>query len=323
MTTRKARLRIPAWISLLTVLGLMIAAGASRQAGAQQGSGQAVVTVLPKHDAEMAPSVSNQDLAVKVNGKTAKVTEWSPLNGASNRMELVLLIDDSARSSLGTQLSEIEAFVKTLPPNTRTGIAYMENGRAAFTGPLSTDHDQVLKALHLPAGGAGVDSSPYFCLSDLAKNWPSTHSQARREVIMVTDGLDRYQPHYDPEDPYVQAAMNDAVRAHLVVYSIYWLGRGRIDSTEAANTAGQNLLVEVTQATGGKSFWQGFGNPVSLQPYFEELTRRFRNQYELGFESPLNGKPEVESFKLKLSAPGGEVTAPQQVFVTPAGTAHQ
>jgi hypothetical protein len=78
----------------------------------------------------------------------------------------------------------------------------------------------------------------------------------------------------------------------------------------------------VAQATGGKSFWQGFGNPVSLQPYFEELTRRFRNQYELGFVSPLNGKPEVETFKLKLSAPGEEVTAPQQVLVVPAGPAH-
>ena len=32
------------------------------------------------------------------------------------------------------------------------------------------------------------------------------------------------------------------------------------------------------QATGGKSFWQGMGNPVSFQPYFEELTRRLRNQ---------------------------------------------
>jgi hypothetical protein len=309
-------------MTFITILVLFLAAGASVRSEAQQGSGQAVVTVLPKHDGEMAPSVANQDLAVKVNGKTAKVTEWTPLNDASNRMELVLLIDDSARSSLGTQLNEIEAFVKTLPPNTKAGIAYMENGRAAFALPLSADHDQVLKALHLPAGGAGVDSSPYFCLSDLAKNWPSTDSQARREVVMLTDGLDRYQPHYDPDDPYVQAAMTDAVKAHLVVYSIYWLGRGRVDSTEAANSAGQNLLVEVAQATGGKSFWQGFGNPVSLQPYFEELTRRFRNQYELGFVSPLNGKPEVETFKLKLSAPGEEVTAPQQVLVVPAGPAH-
>jgi hypothetical protein len=31
----------------------------------------------------------------------------------------------------------------------------------------------------------------------------------------------------------------------------------------------------------------------------------------------LKGKPEVETLKLKLSAPGAEVNAPQQVLVAP------
>jgi len=96
------------------------------------------------------------------------------------------------------------------------------------------------------------------------------------------------------------------------------VGRGRIEGSEYENNAGQNLLQEVSQATGGKAFWQGYGNPVSFQPYFEELTRRFRNQYELDVVAPLNGKPEVENFKLKLSALGEEIDAPQQVFITPA-----
>jgi hypothetical protein len=114
----------------------------------------------------------------------------------------------------------------------------------------------------------------------------------------------------------VQAAITDAVRARVVVYSIYWQNQGRADQSVYASNAGQNLLVEVADATGGRSFWQGTGNPVSFEPYFEELSRRLRNQYELGFTSVAGGKPEVESFKLKLSAPGTEVDAPQQVLVT-------
>jgi hypothetical protein len=199
----------------------------------------------------------------------------------------------------------------------------MENGRATFAAPLSADHEQVLRALHLPGGSPGYSSSPYFCLSELAQHWPSRDSEARREVVMVTDGVDRYQMHYDPEDPYVEAATTDAVKAHLVVYSIYWVNRGRADQTEYENNAGQNLLNEVTQATGGKSFWQGMGNPVSFEPYFDELTRRFRNQYELGFVSRLGGKPEVETLKLKLSAPGTEVDTPQQVLVVPVAPAQK
>ena len=309
------RVRLTACIASILIA---FAASALAQAGAGQGTGVAIVTVLPKHEGEVAPSVANQDLSVKVNGKNAKVTRWSPLNTPGSKIELVVLIDDSARTSLGTQLSEIAAFVKTLPPNARAAIAYMENGRASFSGPLTDDHDQVLKALHMPGGSSGASASPYFCLTDLAKNWPSQDAQARREVIMVTDGVDRYQLRYDPDDPYVHAAIMDAVRARLVVYSIYWVGRGRIEGSEYENNAGQNLLQEVSQATDGKAFWQGYGNPVSFQPYFEELTRRFRNQYELDVVAPLNGKPEVENFKLKLSALGEEIDAPQQVFITPA-----
>jgi hypothetical protein len=309
------------YLLLMAVSGPFVVAPAIAQ---DQGQGQAIVTVLPKHEAEAAPNVTQQDLqSVKVNGKQVKVTGWEALKGDRNNVELVLLIDDSARSSLGRQMQEIEQFVRSLPPNVKAGIAYMQNGRAVFAGPLSADHEQVLRSLHLPSGGAGVDSSPYFCLSDLARSWPTQDRGARHEVVMVTDGVDNFERQFDPEDPYVLAAMADSARAGLVVYSIYWKSQGRADNSAYQNNAGQNLLAEVTQSTGGKSFWQGLGNPVSFQPYFDELTRRLANQYELGFTAPLNGKPEVEAFKLKLTAPGAEVDAPQQVVVVPAANAQK
>jgi len=130
---------------------------------------------------------------------------------------------------------------------------------------------------------------------------------------MITDGVDYYNPRYDPEDPYMQAAVTDSVRAGLVVYSIYWRNQGRFDRTGYATDAGQNLLLNVTQATGGNSYWQGYGNPVSFQPYFKDLDRRLQNQYEVSFTSPLKGKPEVQTMKLKTN--GGKVDAPQQVLV--------
>jgi hypothetical protein len=290
----------------------------------EQGEGQAIVTILPKHQGEMAPRVTQQDLTeVKANGKSVQVTGFIPLKGPQNGVELVLLIDDSARSSLGRQLDDIEQFVRSLPPNVKVGIAYMENGRAAFAAPISADRAQVLKGLRLPIGAAGVNSSPYFCLSDLAQHWPSQDRTSRREVVMITDGVDNYQRRYDPEDPYVQAAMTDATRAGLVVYSIYWRNNGRFDNTLYANNDGQNLLDEVDEATGGKNFWQGFGNPVSFQPFFEDLSRRLNNQYEVSFAAPLDGKPQVENFRLKINAPGVDVDAPQQVIVVPAANAER
>jgi hypothetical protein len=166
----------------------------------------------------------------------------------------------------------------------------------------------------------GISSSPYFCLSDLAKHWPSNDMTARREVLMITDGVDYYELRYDPDDPYVQTAITDSVRAGLVVYSIYWVNLGRIDRSWYENTAGQSLLAEVTQATGGQSYWEGMGTPVTFGPYFKDLRQRFENQYRLGFSAELKSKPQVESLKLKVGGPEAKVFFPQQVFVSSAGS---
>lgn len=284
------------------------------------GHGTAVVTVLPKVAGQAVPaSVVQEDLAVKVNGKSAKVVRWAPYAAPNNAIELVLLIDGGARSSLGRQLDDIAEFVKSLPPNVKAGIAYMGNGQAVFAGPLTSDHAKVLENLHLPISSPGISGSPYFCLSDLAKHWPGKDESARREVVMVTDGVDNYEPRFDPEDPYVAAAIRDAVKARLVVDSIYWMSAGRWDRNEFVSNGGQSLLAQVSDATGGKSFWMGNGNPISFRPYFEELSRRLRNQWELKFTAPVHGSQDVAQMKLKLQAPGTEISAPQRVLMAPKG----
>ena len=295
---------------------LMAASPGFAQKHTLQGQGRAIVTVVPSAKNANAGQISAQNLKVKVNGKDSAVTSFNQLQENNSPVELVLLLDAGARASLGTQFSDIQAFVKEMPPNTKMAIAYMQQGRAAFSSQLSSNAADVLKGLHLSTGIPGENASPYFCLSDLAKNWPSHDRTARREVLMITDGVDNYERRFDPDDPYVQTAIKDSVRAGLVVYSIYWRNTGRINNTGYQTNAGQNLLLEVTQATGGNSYWQGLGNPVSLQPLLQDLHRRLNNQYEVSFTAPSNGKPEVESLKVDLHVPSAKVAAPQQVLVT-------
>lgn len=293
---------------------LLTAVPACTRLVAQQGQGETTVTVLPKNKEAQPVDVNAGELAIHVDGKPAHVTNWTPaVNGP---LELVLLIDGSARTSLGRQLGEIQEFIRSLPPNVKVGVAYMTQGQAVFAVPLSSSHTGAVDAQRVPAGMVGTEGSPYFCLSDLARHWPSHDMTARREVIMITDGVDRYEVHYDPDDTYVQAAIRDSIRAHLVVYSIYWLSQGRLDATGYENNAGQSLLLQVTTQTGGNSYWFGTGNPVTFEPYFEDLLRRFRNQYELGVSGPMGRKPQVEAMKLTLRVPGAEVVAPRQVYIT-------
>ena len=290
----------------MTAATLLMAAPAFAQSGDATGQGRAVITVFAKHS-EMTPNISPQDVSAKVDGKDAGVRSWTPLRDANGGLELVVLIDGGARN-LGRQFDEIKQFIQGLRPDTKAAVGTMENGRAVLASPLSADHARVVGEIHLPAGPS---SNPYFSLSDLAQHWPSPARGVRREVVLICDGIDPENPRFDPSDPYVSAAIADSVRAGLVVYTIYWQHRSMGDGSND----GQSTLSEVSQATGGYGYWMGTGNPVSFTPYFDDLTRRLDNQYELDFAARLDRKPTIESFKFKVTGMALEVASPQQVYV--------
>jgi len=131
----------------------------------------------------------------------------------------------------------------------------------------------------------------------------------------VTDGIDRYNLRYDPDDPYLQAAISDSQKAGLIVYSIYFRDTGRLDNSGYETNAGQNLLTQVAESTGGKLYWQGLGNPVSFEPYLTDLSKRLGNQYELGFTARAKSKQELVELKVKTDASHVSIDAPQRVPV--------
>jgi len=175
--------------------------------------------------------------------------------------------------------------------------------------------------LRLPSGPAGSSGSPYFCLSSLVKNWPSGNTpgdtSVRREVLMITDGVDLYNGRgYDPSDPYVDAAITDAQRAGVLVHSIFYKNVGRIDNGEFTQTGGQSYLLQVAAGTGGRAYWQGIGNPVSLVPFLADLQTRLANQYELGILAAKPGnKTALQPLKVKTTAPGAKIDAPSSIVV--------
>jgi hypothetical protein len=307
-------------IAMSLAAGVLMAAAPAFPQNENSGQGQALITVLPANKKAPAPTLSPQDLAIKVNGQNSTITQLNPMGKEGNDLEVVVMLDSAARSSIGVQLDDISNFIKTLPQGAKAAVAWMINGTAQLGSPLTSNHQEALKGVHLPIGVPGGSASPYFCLSNLAKHWPSQDHAARRIVVMITDGVDNYEPYYDPQDPYVQAAVTDSVRAGLVVYPIYWENLGRFSRSWYANYDGQNLLNMVAEATGGYSYWQGFGNPVSFQPFFENLDRRLKNQYEMVFTAPLNNKSsEVANLHLKVTGVNGKVDAPHQVLVGRSG----
>jgi hypothetical protein len=298
------------------VVGISCALAAPSPAQ-ETSTARAVVTATTK--GEDVTTIPRQSVSVTANRKVQDVTGWVPLRGPRSGLQLVVLLDDSSRGNLGLQLNDIKSFLTALPPNAQVAIGYMRNGSPNLLQNFTTDHAAVAKTLRLPQGSAGINGSPYFCLSALAKHWPGGDNNVRREVIMVTDGVDRYSgARFDPSNPYVQAATSDAQKAGVIVYSIYYRGAGRADRSFVVTDGGQNYLTQVSGATGGKVYLEGFGNPVSFAPFLSEIQRKLQNQYELTFAS--TAKAGLQPIRVKTSQPNTSLEFPAQVPVVRANS---
>jgi hypothetical protein len=307
-----------AWRVVLSGLGLagVLAGVAFGQERAVEAT--AVVTVMPKGGAAL-PVLAAKDFKINVNYKVAEATSFVPLRGERSGLELMVLIDDGARTRLAGQIPDLKRFVDALPGGTSVGVAYMQNGRAVIVQSLTADRALAGKAFRIPQGSPGSNASPYFCLSDLAKGWSSNNPDVRREVLMVTDGADAYGgAAFDPENPYVLAAIADAQRAHLIVHSIFYRDAS---GGAAGRFGGQDYLLMVSRGTGGESYYQLSGDPVSFAPYLADLQSRLMNQYEIGFLAQGRGRAGLQAFKVKVKTPRVTVDAPEKVQIGRGGEA--
>jgi hypothetical protein len=229
-------------------------------------------------------------------------------------MQLFVFLDDSTRSSsLGTQLPDLKRFLKSLPPTTQVAVGYMHNGTFALAQAFTADHQQAANALRLPEGIPGENGSPYFALSDLAKHWPSKEPADRRAALILTDGVDRYYDTAIVDDPYVDDAIQDALKSGVTVYSIYLRGAGVYGRSGRAANFAQSRLLEVSQETGGYAYFEGFSDPVTIAPFLSDFHDRLENQYRVTFMAL--GEHGVQPVKLRTELPGLKVEAPSRIYL--------
>ncbi|HLZ40891.1 MAG TPA: hypothetical protein VKQ11_08015 [Candidatus Sulfotelmatobacter sp.] len=272
-----------------------------------------IVTAEPKHGKEI-PAINRQDVTVYEGKDKDEITDWVPAQGDHAALELFILLDDSSSNSLGRQIDDIKQFIQAQPPSTKIGVAYMQNGIARVQQELTSDHAQAAKALRLPMGIAGVNATPYFALSDLVKRWPA--DSARHEVLMVTDGIDRYYGTGDLADPYVQSAIDDAARAGVIVSAIYNPGAGHFGHDYWQTYWGQIYLSQLTDQTGGEGYYLGMtGSPVAFAPYLNDLAQRLQHQYLLSFLAKPEKKAGFQNVRVATEVTGVDLVAPRRIYV--------
>ena len=286
--------------------------GLAQQASTAAGSTvHVVVTVEARHGSNI-PVINREDAMVYEGHDRDRVTDWVPLMGSHAGLELFLLIDDSSNSSLGSQLEDLRQFVKTQPATTAIGVGYMQDGTARIVQNLTTDHTQAARSLRLPLEDPGVSASPYFSVVDLIKKWPE--SRGRREILMISDGIDRYWGS-GPDDPYVDSAVDAAQKAGIIIYSIYSPGVGHFGHSLWRMNWGQNYLAQISDQTGGESFYYGFGPAVSFVPFLEDFSRRLSHQFLLAFIPQPEKKPGLRQVKFRTEVANAELVGADRVYV--------
>ncbi len=271
---------------------------------------QMVITALPPSRGSLEPS----DLMVQQGDTRLPVARLERLAGGFADMQLFILLDDSTRSSsLGIQLPQLKTFLEALPATTEVAVGYMHNGTFALAQAFTLDHQKAAGALRLPMAIPGENGSPYFALSDLAKHWPSQESTDRRAVLMLTDGVDRYFGTAIVDDPYVDAAIHEALKDRVMVYSIYLRGAGSYGQGELGTNIAQSRLLEVSEETGGYAYFQDFTDPVSISPFLNDFQDRLDNQYQVTIETP-NGKG-VQPVKVRTELTGLKIQAPTRIYL--------
>lgn len=289
-----------------------------------------VITDAALQEDKELPPLQKEDVKVKKGKTFLPVTQVIPAKGDNAALQLMILIDDTLNTSVGNNLTDIKEFIDAQSPSTLIGVAYMSNAIANVAQNFTADHDLATKAVRLPRGSTSSMDSPYLSLISLVKGWPQ--QKVRREVLMVTDGIDRLRgenpqasrlgPSFGPMYHSMPTISVDATSAseisqryNVIVYSVYAAGVGRLGRGSWDLQLGLSGLSKVAEETGGECFSLGTSQLVSFKPYLDRLQRMLSNQYYVVFQAVPGKKAGFQRIRIETELSNSEILAPDNVWV--------
>jgi hypothetical protein len=292
-----------------------------------------VITDAAFRTTKSLPALSAENVKVKQGKGFLSVAQVIPATGSNAALQLMILIDDTLNTqAVGNNLTDLKAFIGAQPPSTVIGVAYMSNAIANVAQNFTADRALAVKAVRLPRGTISTMDSPYLSLISLVKSWPQQN--VRREVLMVTDGIDRLRgqtpgpdrlgPRYGMGAPVhhtmpeisidASSASETSQRYNVIVSSIYSPGIGGAARGSWTLQMGLSGLSKIADETGGECYSLGTSNAVSFKPYLESLQKLFNNQYYLVFRAVPKNKAGFQYVKVEAE-PKTKILAPDNVWV--------
>lgn len=266
------------------------------------------VTAVAKKKATLPP-IKKDDVQLFQSKERLQVAGWKP----GEKLYLAVLIDDSLDTDIASQWNDLKAFFAAQSKTTYIAVFYGRNGTAMLAQDFTTDHELAAKALRLPLGDGGAFTSPYLTLQDLIKRWPSPSE--RSSVLMFSSGIDYFRGMYDIVDVDLDSTIQDAQKKNINIWTIYAPDAGHRGRGFFLASRAQAYIGQLSDETGAESYYLGIGDPVTLKPYFDEITAHLNNQYLLTFNRSGGKKGRFEPVHVTTEVPNVEFLAPSQAFV--------
>jgi len=296
---------------LVFAVSLLTIGGVSAPAFAAESSGTTfTVTAVGKKNT-VPPELKKDDVQLHNGKERLQIADWR----REDTLRLAILIDDSLDPTVAGQWNDLKDFIMAQPQTTYIAVAYARNGSAAIAQDFTTNHELAAKAVRIPMGSAGAISSPYLAVLDYIKRWPSPGG--RNSILFISAGIDYFRGGFGLQNPDVDSAISRAEKANINVWTVYspdnfHRGRGFFRVNNA-----QSLLSKLSEATGAESYFLGFGAPVTLKPYFEEIDQHLKNQYLLSFRGDGGKKGKFQHIRVRTEQPEVELLTFDEVFLPP------
>jgi VWFA-related protein len=304
-------------LSVFVLGSYRVAAQSGDQANTQKApenpARPVIIPLTIRVKGEVAPSeleLQTVDLTVSEDGDPQTILSIRAM-GTSSPINLMVLIQDDVVASIGLETKSLAEFIRRLPRGSRVSIGYLRTGSLQVRQKFTSDLEKAAKSLRGPMGVASVAPyNPYIEVIEAARRFDAQPA-GRRAILLVSDGLDVSRG-VDSSSPSqsldLERAITEAQRRSLAIYSFYAPTALTGNNGNLTSNA-QSSLLRLSDETGGRAFFQGFGAPVSFDPYLKEVNASLERQIALTYLST-HLKKGFHRVKIGSSTPGVEIHYP-------------
>ncbi|MGH9872459.1 MAG: hypothetical protein ACRD9S_08335 [Pyrinomonadaceae bacterium] len=250
------------------------------------------------------------DLTVNEDGDSQTILSIRAM-GTNSPINLMVLIQDDVVSSIGLETKSLAEFIRRLPRGSRVSVGYLRAGSLQVRQKFTSDLEKAAGSLRGPIGVASIAPyNPYVEVIDAAKRFDAQPA-GRRAILLVSDGLDVSRG-VESSSPSLsldlQRAITEAQRRSVAIYSFY-APTALTDTNSTLISNAQSSLQRLSEETGGRAFFQGFGAPTSFDPFIKEVNAALDRQIALTYLST-HLKKGFHRVKITSSTPGVEIHYP-------------